>query len=338
MKGLTIHLVLLAVASAGALKIWTRDADQDKAASAEIAIWSAPPESVDGVVLETKSRKVVIEPKKDGVGRYYVMRVEKDASEPDAHDEHGHEPPKPATPAPLKQEKLAFIGVKSAGETVEKLAKLSAVRALGKVDPGRVADFGLDKPDGTLKIKISGKEHVLTIGGNTPGASERYAKYAASGETFAIPGDIMQSLQFADSRLMERELHAYQPDEVTRIRVTKGGKSREFVRIAGKQDAWADASTPTKPDETFVNWNTKLARVRVTDYVEKPATAPAPENQSVRLEYFGGQKMLGFFELYKVSGAEGNEFLGRSEQTRWFVKVLSSAAEQADQDTATLFK
>jgi hypothetical protein len=338
MKGLTIHVALLAVASAAALKIWTRDAEQDKAATAEVSVWSATPESVEAVTLETKSRKVVIEPKKDGVGRYYVMRVEKDASEP-APD--GDEPPKhPAPPTgPLKHEKLAFIGVKSADETVGKLAKLSAVRALGKLDGAKAADFGLDKPEGTLKIKISGKEHLLTIGANTPGASERYAKYGASGEVFAISGEIMQSLQFADSRLMEREFHGYEPEEVTRIRVTKGGKSRELVRVPGKQDAWADAATPTKPDESFVNWNTKMSRVRVTDYVEKPAVAPAPENQSVRLEYFGGSKSLGFLELYKLpGGTEGNDYVARSEQTRWYVKVLSSAAEQADQDSANLFK
>ncbi|MDQ2644086.1 MAG: DUF4340 domain-containing protein [Myxococcota bacterium] len=338
MKGLTIHVALLALASAAALKIWTRDAEQDKTAAAEVSVWSAPAESVEHVVLETKSRKVVIEPKKDAVGRYYVLRVEKDAGDP-AGD--GDEPPKHPEPpkGPLKQETLAFVGVKSADETVGKLAKLSAVRALGKLDPARAADFGLDKPEGTLKIKISGKEHVLTIGANTPGASERYAKYGASGEVFAISGEIMQSLQFADSRLMERELHAYEPEEVTRIRVTRGGKSRELVRIAGKQDAWADAATPTKPDESFGNWNTKLARVRITDYVEKPAVAPTPANQSVRVEYFAGSKSLGFLELYKLpGGSEGNEYLAKSEQTRWYAKVLGSAAEQADQDSANLFK
>jgi hypothetical protein len=39
-----------------------------------------------------------------------------------------------------------------------------------------------------------------------------------------------------------------------------------------------------------------------------------------------------------VTGEQGPEFLGKSENTRWFAKVLASAAEQADQDAATLFK
>jgi hypothetical protein len=231
---------------------------------------------------------------------------------------------------------MAFVGVKAAGELVEKLAKFSAVRALGKVDAGRAAEFGLDKPEGTLKIKIAGKEHVLTIGANTPGATERYAKYGASGEVFAISGDILQSLQFADSRLMERDFHAFELEEVTRIRVTRGGKSRELLRLAGKKDAWADAATPTKADESFGNWMTKLARVRITDYVEAPAKLPA--GPSVRVEYFVGERNAGFLELYEVSGEPGKEYLGKSEHTRWFAKVLGSAAEQAVQDAATLFR
>ena len=54
MKGLTIHVALLAVASAAALKIWTRDAEQDKAATAEVSVWSATPESVEAVTLHTE--------------------------------------------------------------------------------------------------------------------------------------------------------------------------------------------------------------------------------------------------------------------------------------------
>lgn len=338
MRGLTVHVLLLALAGGAALKVWTRDAEQEKPGAAQVEVWSGAPESVEAVSLETKQRKVWLEPKKDGAGRYYVVRLEKDEPQAAPHSPHGEPAPAPPPAAPTKVQKMAFVGVKAADEMIAKLAKFSAVRALGKVGAGRAAEFGLDQPEGTLRIKISGKEHVLTVGGATPGASERYAKYGASGEVFAISGDIMQNLQFADSRLMEREFHAFELEEVTRIRVTKSGKTRELVRLQGKKDAWADVATPTKADESFGNWMTKLARVRVTDYVEAPPTA-GRDTLSVRLEYFIGPKNAGFFELHKASGGEqGTEYLAKSEQTRWFAKVLGSAAEQADQDSATLFK
>lgn len=336
-KSLSVHLVLLAVASGLALSVWTDDAEQDKTSSAEVEVWSGSPDSVEGVWLETKQRKVRLEPKRDEAGRYYVVRVDKEEPAPTpppaAGGQAGAPPPAPAP----KTQKLAFVGVKAAGELVAKLAKLSAVRALGKLPAARAGEFGLDQPEGTLKLAVGGKQHLLTIGGPTPGSNERYARYGASGEVFAISGDILQSLQYADSRLMERELHAFEDDEVTRIKLTRGGKTRELVRIEGKQNAWADVATPQKPDESFVNWLTKLERVRITDYVETPAP-PGPEQLSVRLEYFVGPKRVGFLELYKRSGEQGTEYLGKSEQTRWFAKVLASAAEQADQDAASLFR
>jgi hypothetical protein len=348
-----VHVALLALASAAALKVWTRDTDKEKGKAQEVEIWSGSPENVESIALETKKRKVRVEPKSDGAGRYYVMRLEKEesATPHNPHgegegDEHGHEEtgqtPPPATSgapaAPPKLEKQAFIGVKAAGETIDKLSHMGAVRALGKLDAGRTADFGLDQPEATLKVKIDGKEHVLTVGGNTPGSAERYAKYGATGEVFAISGDLMQGLQFADTRLMEREFHAFEDEAVTRIRVTKGSKSRELVRVAGKQNAWADAATPAKADETVVNWLSKLERARIVDYVEAPNPPPGPDSLSVRLEYFAGPKNLGFFELYKLRGGPEGEYVGRTEHTRWYVKLLASAAEQADQDAAALFK
>jgi hypothetical protein len=340
MKALTVHLVLFVLASAAALKVWTRDASKEKGAAAEVEIWSGSPESVELVTLETKQRKLRVEPKSDGAGRYYVMRLEKEQtpSPPSPHSPHGEPAPAPSASGPAKLEKQAFVGVKAADETIDKLAQMGAVRALGKVDAGRAAEFGLDKPEGTLKVKLAGKEHVLVVGGNTPGSSERYAKYGASGEVFAISGDLMQGLQFAETRLMEREFHGFEMETVTRLRLVKGAKSRELVRIAGKQDAWADAATPTKADETVGNWLSKLSRARIVDYVETPNPAPGPDALSVRVEFFAGPKNLGFLELYKLRGGPDGEYVARSEQTRWYAKVMASAAEQADQDVATLFK
>ncbi len=334
MKSLTVHLALFALSSALALRVWTRADEEDKPRAEMVEVWGGAAESVEAVSYETEGRKVRLEAKKDAGGRYYVARMEK-------HNvpavPHGHPPT--STPPASGTQKLAFVGVEAAGELVEKLAPFSALRALGKVPAPRLADFGLDKPEGTLKVRAAGKEHVLSIGASTPGATERYAKYGASGEVFAIPGDVLQSLEFADSRLMQRDLHGFEMDQVTRITLTKGDKKRELVRLADKKQGWADASSPTKPDETVINWMTKLARVRVTEYVENPSAKPRPEDAVVRVEYFADRKSLGFFELYKGSGQPGEpKYLGRSNLTRWFVEVVASAAEQVDQDSGALFK
>jgi hypothetical protein len=125
---------------------------------------------------------------------------------------------------------------------------------------------------------------------------------------------------------------------VTRLRITKGGKSRELVAVAEKKGAFADPATPTKSDDTVGNWLTKVGRLRVMEYVEKPAAQPAPESAVVRIEYFGKKEALGFLEVYKVPGEKGSDFLIRSEQTRWLVKVLASAGEQVEQDLPSVLK
>jgi len=219
------------------------------------------------------------------------------------------------------------------------------LRAVGKVEPSRNEEFGLDKPEGTLKVTVDGKEHVLTIGGTTPGGSERYAKYQGNGEVFAISGDIVQSLMFGDSRLPERDLHGFKVDEVTRIRVTKGGKQRELFRVKDKNDGWGDS--PTKQDETAVNWMSKLGRLRAGDFVEKPAKPLTPNDAIVRVEYFDGSKPVGFAELYKLPATapagsseppKGNDYLVKTEWDRWPVKVTASTAEQIENDLASVLK
>ncbi len=337
MKSIVTHAGLLAVAGLMAFGVWSRDEKTDKEKPDLVEVWSGSADSVESVSFENKQRKVRIVPKKDDLGRFYAVSVDK--------EELPTPPAQPRDPdagapvaLPMKHELLSFVGVKEAGELVEKLATLKAVRSLGKFDPKRAADYGLDKPDGTLKVKLGGKEQVVTIGGQTPGGSERYAKYSGSNEVFALEGDLVQSLSFADSRLMARELHSFLEDEVKKVRISKGAKSRDLVRVTDKSYAWADVGNPAKADETAVNWMTKLDRLRSYQFVEKPASTPTPEQLVVRVDYYKGPKALGFFELYKVPGEKNPEYLVKTEFTRWFVKVVAGSAEQLDQDLGSLLK
>jgi len=338
MKTLGVHLGLLGVAGALALWVYEGGAQVDTTKAQQVELWDGQPEAIESIVYDTKLRDVNVQPRKDDQGRWFVVRVDREAPAAPPHVP-GHGAPPPPPPAAGKRDKLAFVGVKEVEALTKKLAPLMATRAVGKVDAKRAADYGLDKPEGTLKVKIGGKERVLTFGAQAPGGGERYAKYAASGEVFAIDNDIFQALQLADSRLMERGLHGFDFQDVSRITVSRAGKSRTAVRVPEKRDAWADAASPAKLDETLGNWISKLDRLHVNEYVEKPVTLPRPEDLVVRVEYFTASKSVGFLELFKIPGAEkGSEYLARTEQSRWFTQVLSSAAEQVDQDLGALLK
>ncbi len=338
LKGQILHFGLLGAATVLALGVWTRTDDaQSSAKPTQVEVWAGEPESVTTLSFESNTRKVRIEPKKDALGRWYVGTVDKDepSANPGVHGAGGA--PADAPAAPTKHTTLRFVGVKAADELLKSLAPLHALRAVGKIEGTRAEEFGFDKPEGTLKLTVAGKPQTLVIGGATPGGTERYAK-SQTGDVFAISGDIAQGLMSAESRLVERDLQPFKPEEATRVKVAKAGKARDLSRVPDKNEGWADSATPTKLDETAGNWMAKLGRLHVQDWVEKPNATPGADNLVVRVEYFAGSKALGSLELYKVPGEKGNEYLAKTEYGRWFARVITSAAEQVDQDSVSLVK
>jgi hypothetical protein len=341
MKPLFLHGGLLVVAAGLAYSVWNKDEPVPEKQQALVDVWGGNQASFTKLSFEGKTRKVRLEAQKDALGYYYVTTVDKEDAPP--ADPHAGVPNAPlkAPDAPEtkpKKETTRFVSVKAGETLVKALTPLQAMRAVGKVEANRNEEFGLDKPEGTLKVTIDGKEHTLVIGGTTPGGSERYARYQNSGEVFAISGDIAQSLMFGDSRLPERELHGFKNDEVSKVRLQKGGKSRELVRVKDKNEGWGDPSAPTKQDETAGNWMSKLGRLRGSDFIEKPSKPLRAEDAIVRVEYFNAGKSIGFVELYKLPGEKGNDYLARTEWDRWYVKVPTTTAEQIEQDLGSVLK
>jgi hypothetical protein len=334
-KPLVLHGAALLVSAGLAYSVWNRDEPLPEKQQTMVDVWGGSQASFSKLSFEGKTRKVRLETQKDDVGYYYVTTVDTEEGTPPA----GHAVPSAAPLKPPTPKTTRFVSVKAGETLVKALAPLKALRAIGKLGADRNEEFGFDKPEGTLKVTVDGKEHVLLIGGTAPGGSDRYAKYQASGEVFAISGDITQSLMSGDSRLPEREPHGFKSDEFSRVRIQKAGKSRELTRVKEKNEGWGDVATPTKLDETAGNWMTKLGRLRGSEFVEKPQSPLKPQDAVVRVEYFdSGKKPIGFVELYKVPGDKGNDYLIRTEWERWYVKVPTATAEQVETDLASVLK
>jgi hypothetical protein len=340
-KGLAVHVATLVVAAALALWVSGKDHDAEPDDRLQAEIWGGTPDAVEAVRFESESIKVQLAPQKDGNGRYFVGKLEKSGSSPPPNP-HAGVPGAPALSKgaePGKKTTMSFIAVKSAEKLLEKLAPLQAYRSVGKLDAKRAAEFGFESPQGTLTVKIGGAEHSLLIGSVTPGGSDRYAKDKKTGEVWAVPGDVADSFLFADSRLLERDLHGFESDEVRRIKVHRGGRSRELVRVEGKQDAWADADNPAKQDETAGNWMSKVDRLRVAEYMDHGKVAAGAQGAVVRLEYFGkGSRPIGNSEIVRVGQGTAAEYYVRTEHTRWYAKIAKSSGEQLEQDAASVVK
>ena len=343
LKGLLVHLALFGVAGALAVHVWTKDEKPTTEKGEQVEVWGGKPDDIQEITFESEQRRVRLEARKDSRGRWYIGNVDKtvDARPPRPTGDAGAPPP----PAPGKRETSTFISVEQGEKLAESLAPLYAYRSVGKIDDARAEEFGLHKPEGTVKVKLDGKERSFVIGGTTPGGADRYARLE-NGEVYAIPGSIAQNLMFAESRLVERELHRFEPDEVTRARIVKGGDSREISRLEDKKDGWASQASPGVLDETVGNWMQKLERLRVMNYVETPSKPVTPEDVVVRVEYFDKGSQVGFVELVKLPPKEPAkdpakqkaQYLVKSENTRWYAEVLASTAEQVEQDLASVFK
>jgi hypothetical protein len=353
-RGVALHGALLGVATALALYVWTRDEKPKTATAEQIEVWGGRIDDLTSVSYEADKLRVQLEPRKDSFGRWYTVTLEKTVDAPPAPPAGADGgPPGPVSLPPMgdggpaagdagakgpKRESQRFIAAKEGEKLVETLAPLMGLRALGKVDPARAEEFGFDKPAGTLRVAFGSRQHTLVIGGTTPGGGDRYAKDGTD-NAFAISGDVARNLEFAESRLIERELHGFKPEEVKRVKIIKGGASKELARVEDKQDGWADIATPDKLNETAGNWMSKVGRLRVQQYVETVSVPVLPEYQIVRIEYFDAKKNLGFLDLIEIPESKGNAgYLVATEYTRWHAQVMKSSAEQVEQDLAAVLK
>jgi hypothetical protein len=337
-QSLLIHLALLGVAGALSLRAITKDEDESQEKH-QVELWSGSAEAVQRIEFHAKKRDVVLEGQSDAHGRYFIATVDREKPKP-MKNPHGPQEPDagaPKEPEVVERETQRFVGVREANELAESLAKLRAERALGKLDASRFEEFGFgEDSEATLKVNVGGAIHELVIGGKTPGGNDVYVRDAKSAEGYVVAGNFAQKLESAESSLIARDFYSFEPEKVGKVVIKAGEAQRELVPVKDKKGFWANPSDATAKDETASNWMTKLERLRVGDYVEKPSSEPAPV---ARVEYFGSDgKSLGALELFSQTapGEDKPTYLGRSADSRWFGTVLSSVAEQLMQDLPSI--
>jgi hypothetical protein len=354
-RGFFVHVALLGLAVLAAVLVWTRDKQPKTLAQGDVTVWPGRAADIEQIRFEGKNnnKKVTLAAKKDAGGAYFIGTAEKEVAAP-KKDPHGHDAPdahdaadagadaggnaEPA--APKERSTVTFVSVSAAQKLADQLAPLKALRGIGKIGDDRAAEFGLHEPEGTLTVKIGPAERKLIFGSTTPGGGDRYARDPATGEVYAIKGEVFRNLDGAESSLLERSLHEWPDTEVGSATITAQGKTRNLVRGGEERKRfWADPATPDANDETAGNWMSKLERLRPSEYALTP---PAGGEVVARIEFAsaGGAK-LGYLELIKAPPAtpEGKpDYYIVTERTRLHAKVPAQAAEQVEQDVGSVLK
>jgi hypothetical protein len=336
-KGLLMHGGVLVVAGILALRASTKD-DALDAKDSGVEIWGGSASKLERIELRSKKRQLTLEAATDENGRFFVGTLLRTKGKPKSDPANPHAPAVELDLDDPAAEKATdrFIAVEEANKLGEQLAPMHVVRVLGKLDEGRLSEFGFDKEQGRIAVTVGGKTHQLVLGGATPGGSDVYARNPDTGEGYVVSGNISQPLLQADSRLIERDLHAFAAEDVERVRIIKAGSTPEILRQAEQKGFWSNPATPQDKDETASNWMSKLERLRASEYVENPTPPVSPDDLIFRVEYLGrGNKSLGYVEVVRrppVPGSEQREFAAKTEHTRWYVSILRSAGEQLEQD------
>jgi hypothetical protein len=298
--------------------VWTRD---KKAAVvvANITVWNGRAADVEHASFESKSRKVSLESRKDGQGRWFF----------------GTQTPLAAGDAGAPKA-VTFVSVASGEKLAEALAPLKGLREVGKIGDDRAAEFGMKEPEGTLTVRIAGKDRSLALGARTVGGADRYVRDVASGIVYVVKGDVTRDIEAGESSLSERDQHAFKDAEVESLKVIARGKTHEILRRGTEQSRiWSDPSDPDKPDETASNWIAKVERLRPNEYLDPQ---PNAAETVARIEYRARGAQGAFLEIAKVPGSPKPDFVIKTERTRLWAKVNATIGEQVEQDLGSVLK
>jgi len=295
--------------------------DDGKEEKLGVALLDGKRDDLKDVTYTSPDLDVKVEMRKDAVGTYAWVTA----------TEHKQKKAKEGEPVPPVETKVTAFKAGSAGDKLfDGLAPLMAMRELANVDDTKIDTFGLKAPTTSLGVTLGGRTATLDLGGETYGAKDLYAFQRETSKYFVVDDELVKPLKFATTRLPERAVFSYKPEEVTHVVLAKDGKQVEWLQH-NKEDRNADwwerlpapGSTDVgKKDETFANWLEKAQKIKSQNYVQK-GEEPATTEPQFDLTFTAPGKAD---ETLHVSKS-GDDWYAQGDFTRGLVKLTRSVVE-----------
>lgn len=235
-----IGLLSLLVAALGAY-LWFYEVPQARKEATKEKLLAVDKDAVTGVMLTFPDRE--IELRKDETGWRLVKPVQAPADE--------------AT-------------VKS---VINTLADAEVQKTLDEA-PQDLASFGLDKPEpkAVLTLKDGAQLPAVSVGKNTAIGGKTYVRKGDEGKIYLTASTIRHGLNKQAKDLRDKQLLAFQDDEVTRVDITETGTPATTL-VRKDKDAWTVDPGGHPADATEVR--SYLASLRAARAVDFPDDAPA---------------------------------------------------------------
>ncbi len=322
-QSIAAHSILAVGGLTWAYLVWTDDAPAVD--ESEVTVFECDPDALTNVELRTEEKDVTLEMREERGSRTAWLTVTRRPENGDPTTEH-------------------FVGSSAVNEWLAQVAPLRAKRSLGELSEQQLHEVGLDHPEGRITLRCGGQRTTFQLGGRAYGNGDRYLR-ADRGPAYLVGSDRLSPLESAEFRLMERELHTFQPREIVSLTVHAFGQEKQLLqhnRLDEQRAEWVDAASPDRRDDTYGNWLSRFPRLRVQKYLAADAQPGAdlegmsatPE-RVLRIDYQGESCELGFVEITRVDGAE-QAYYARSETTRSWVRVPSSVAQQIEDDLRSM--
>jgi hypothetical protein len=226
-------------------------------------------------------------------------------------------------------------GNEGATNLFNKLAPLRASRALGTLDAAKLKDLGLDSTKKHLEIVGRGTHRRFAIAPAPPGGSDPYIRDEQDGRVFIVARNILTELQSASVNLVERRLHSYPIEDVDRIVITAGTKTKEYrgSRIGELPGIRLSPPGSEKADETAKNWHDRVWNLFPSEVMGKGEQPTSGQPKvAIHVEYFSRGHALGWVELARdappaesTSTAPSNVVYGRSDFSLGWMKMPADA-------------
>jgi hypothetical protein len=211
---------------------------------------------------------------------------------------------------PIKVPERLVRGNDGANRLFEKFAPLRATRALGTLDSVKLKDLGLDSTKKHIEVTSRGGKHRYAIAPAPPGGSDPYVRDEGDNKVFIVPHSILTDFQSASTNLVERRLHPFRIEDIDRLKVTAGGKTREFkaTRVEDLPGIRLSPVGSDKAEDSAKIWHDRVFNLFPSDVLGKGETPKEGLPKVVlRIEYFARGHSLGWLELARTSPPAPNE-------------------------------
>lgn len=349
MREVLIYGGLLAALLVGAFV--QHNAEPDAGDEDGVVMIAGDADDLEQVVWNGEAGTVTVERKSDGHGDYLWIVHEKEeertlppdepaeGEDAEGGDAEGEDAEQPAPPPQVETvvTRTVFKASDKGDELIDDLSPLRALRRLDDVDDEKRAQIGLTEPQGSLALTRGGTTTTVQIGAEAYGTKDRYVQTDA-GEIFLVDDQVLKTLEYARTRLPDRNLWSFDKPGIAAITIAVGEQTRTVEQKNPddpKAATWTDADGST--DEQVKTWLDKVLKLRGTTYVDMDADdAPTELEQrfSLTLAPAAQDDLPETVEI--LQDGDDGDWYGRSEHTRGLIKLLRAPTRQVAEDVGSL--